>query len=98
MSLHQIKDGRVQLTQYSTAVPAVPLVPPAQFNTCEYRVQGHLGHPKTWYHSQADSKELLRLNMLVGIIAHAMTLDGEMDDAQKPSAMEDVADHQATPG
>lgn len=59
---------------------------------------GHLGHRKTWYHSQADRQGWLRLNIVVGVIAHEMTLGGGMDDAQTPAAMENVADYQATPG
>jgi hypothetical protein len=35
---------------------------------------------------------------LLAILAYEMTLDGEMDDAQTPSTMENVANHQETSG
>src|SRR4030095_2240174 len=56
-----------------------------------------LGHRKTWYHRQAERQGWLKLNMVVGIIAHDMT-SGGMGCAQKPAAMEHVADTQKTSG
>jgi hypothetical protein len=65
------------LTQYSTAVPAVPLVPPERDTAyASAAIVGHLGHRKTWYHSQAERQGSLRLNMVVGIRAHGMTSRG----------------------
>jgi len=35
-----------------------------------------VGHPKTWYHRQAERQGRRRRNMVVGIIAHTITLGG----------------------
>jgi len=35
---------------------------------------GHLGHCRTWYHSQGERQGRRRRNMVVGIIAYTMTL------------------------
>src|SRR6266704_6696609 len=78
-------------------VPAVPLVPPCVVQPYA-RTQGHLGHHKTWYHSQVERQRRRRRHMVVGIIAYEMTLDREMEDAQKPATRETMADHQAASG
>src|SRR5262247_3617025 len=62
------------LTQYSTAVPAVPLVPPERDTAyASAAIVGHLGHRKTWYHSQAERQGWRRLSLVVGIRAYEMT-------------------------
>ena len=58
----------------STYRPSRPSRPSlCSATTCEYRVQGHLGHPKTWYHSQVERQGRRRLSLVVGIIARDMT-------------------------
>src|SRR2546430_13395454 len=62
---------------HHTKQPSQPsLSSPLSTVQSQARKQGHLGHRKTWYHSQVERQGRRRLSMVVGIIAHERTWGG----------------------
>ena len=80
------------LTQYSTAVPVVSLVPPAQFSHMRVQATGTLGTPQNVV--SLPGREARMAETQHGRWHQSPRDDFEgMDYAQKPSAMEDEAVH-----